>query len=213
MRVCGIWSTTHCLPLHKNLILQGSLFLYITERWPVYCFFSFSPTLHCSFWGDTPLPRAKEKPQQDGRRGKIMFRIKPHTCQRHSEVSNIPCMPQDPESPPGSFAHGILPTSCQSSWKACQKVGPSSGGGGGNPGPCCHAQGQVAGKRATSVSSPAPSAPEVPSPPPRSPRPGLAPGSVFLSRVSVRIAKLRRHSKWHTECGWQPRFFLFNLFN
>ena len=85
MRVCGIWSTTHCLPLQKNLILQGSLFLYITTRWPVYCFFSFSPTLHCWFWGDTPLPRAKEKPQQDGRRGKIMFRIKPHTCQRHSE--------------------------------------------------------------------------------------------------------------------------------
>ena len=27
---------------------------------------------------DTPCPRAKEKPQQDGRRGKITFRIKPH---------------------------------------------------------------------------------------------------------------------------------------
>jgi len=31
---------------------------------------------------DNPYPRAKEKPQQDGRRGKIMFRIKPHTRQR-----------------------------------------------------------------------------------------------------------------------------------
>ena len=29
---------------------------------------------------DTTCPRAKEKPQQDGRRGKIMFIIKPHTC-------------------------------------------------------------------------------------------------------------------------------------
>ena len=28
---------------------------------------------------------AKEKPQQDGRRGKITFRIKPHTFQRYSE--------------------------------------------------------------------------------------------------------------------------------
>ena len=32
--------------------------------------------------------RAKEKPQQDGRRGKIMFRIKPHTRQRHWEGTN-----------------------------------------------------------------------------------------------------------------------------
>ena len=96
--MCGIWSTTHCLPSHKNLILQGSLFLYITARWPVYCFFSFSPTLHCWFWGDTPLPRAKEKPEQDGRRVKIMFRIKPHILQRHSEGPKIPSMHQDPET-------------------------------------------------------------------------------------------------------------------
>ena len=37
---------------------------------------------------DTPHLRAKEKPQQDGRRGKIPFRIKPHTHQRLSEGSN-----------------------------------------------------------------------------------------------------------------------------
>ena len=37
---------------------------------------------------DTPHPRAKEKPQQDGRRGEIAFRIKPHACQRCSEGSN-----------------------------------------------------------------------------------------------------------------------------
>jgi len=29
---------------------------------------------------DTPHPRAMEKAQQDGRRGEITFRIKPHTC-------------------------------------------------------------------------------------------------------------------------------------
>ena len=28
-----------------------------------------------------------------------MFRIKPHTCQRHSEGSNKPCVHQDPETP------------------------------------------------------------------------------------------------------------------
>ena len=36
---------------------------------------------------DTSCPRAKEKPQQDGRRGKILNRINPYTCQRHLEGS------------------------------------------------------------------------------------------------------------------------------
>ena len=30
----------------------------------------------------------------------LTFRIKPHTCQRHSEGSNKPCVHQDPETPP-----------------------------------------------------------------------------------------------------------------
>ena len=37
---------------------------------------------------DNPCPREKEKPQKDGRRGEIMFRIKPHTHQRCSEGFN-----------------------------------------------------------------------------------------------------------------------------
>ena len=41
-------------------------------------------------WGDTLCPRAKEEPQQDGRRGKFTFRIKPHSHQRCSEGSNKP---------------------------------------------------------------------------------------------------------------------------
>jgi len=48
---------------------------------------------------DAPHPRAKEKPQQDGRRGKITFRIKPHTCQRCLKGSKKPCAHQDPEIP------------------------------------------------------------------------------------------------------------------
>ena len=48
---------------------------------------------------DTPHPRTKEKPQQESQRGEAAFRIKPHTCQRHSEGSNKPCAPQDPETP------------------------------------------------------------------------------------------------------------------
>ena len=45
---------------------------------------------------DTPHPRAKEKPQQDSRRGEITFRIKPHSRQRCSEGSYKPCEHQDP---------------------------------------------------------------------------------------------------------------------
>ena len=37
---------------------------------------------------DTPCPRANEKPQQDGRRGEIVFRSKLHTHQRPLEGSN-----------------------------------------------------------------------------------------------------------------------------
>ena len=47
----------------------------------------------------TPYQRAKKKPQKDSRRGKITFRIKPYTCQRHFEGSNKPCVHQDPETP------------------------------------------------------------------------------------------------------------------
>ena len=48
---------------------------------------------------DTPHPREQEKPQQDCMRGKITFRTKLHTCQRHSKGSNkILCVsePRDP---------------------------------------------------------------------------------------------------------------------
>ena len=44
---------------------------------------------------DTLCPRAKEKPQQDGRRGTIMFKIKSQTRQRCSEGTNKTlCAPQ-----------------------------------------------------------------------------------------------------------------------
>ena len=44
----------------------------------------------------SPHLKAKESPQQDGRRGEILFRIKPHTHQRCSEE---PCGHQDTETP------------------------------------------------------------------------------------------------------------------
>ena len=48
-----------------------------------------------------------------------MFRIKPHTCQRHSEGSNIPCADQDPETPRS------LNKNCV--WVSPEKVWVSSG--------------------------------------------------------------------------------------
>ena len=60
---------------------------------------SSKPEYFEQLWGDTPCPRAKGKPQQDSRRGKITFRIKPQTHQRCSEGSNKPCVHQDPKIP------------------------------------------------------------------------------------------------------------------
>ena len=57
--------------------------------------------------GDTPCPRVHEKPQQDGRRGKIVFRIKPHTRQRCSEGSNKPWAYQDPATPQWTYMDPI----------------------------------------------------------------------------------------------------------
>jgi len=48
---------------------------------------------------DTPCPRTKEKLQQDGRRGKIMFRIKSHTRQRYLEGSNKTLCAPGPRDP------------------------------------------------------------------------------------------------------------------
>ena len=59
-------------------------------------YFRKDPVLALQFTS-MPCPRAKEKPQQDSRRGKIAFRIKPHNHQRHSEGSNKSlCTPGDP---------------------------------------------------------------------------------------------------------------------
>ena len=44
-----------------------------------------------------PCSRAKDKPQQDGRKGKIMFQIKSHTGWRYTEGSNKTCVRQEPD--------------------------------------------------------------------------------------------------------------------
>ena len=60
---------------------------------------------------NTPRPGAKEKLQQDGRRGEITFRIKPLTPQRHSEGSNEPFEHQDPETL--QLSQNCLSVSCR----------------------------------------------------------------------------------------------------
>ena len=47
----------------------------------------------------TPRPEAKKKPQQDGRRGEITFRIKTYTLQRCSEGSNKTLCALGPRDP------------------------------------------------------------------------------------------------------------------
>ena len=53
-------------------------------------------------WGDTPHPRAKEKPQQVGRRGEIAFGIKPHTARdvRRAQTNLVCISTQRPHSDP-----------------------------------------------------------------------------------------------------------------
>ena len=66
-----------------------------------------------------PRPRAKEKPQQDGRRVEIDFRVKPLAHQRRSEGSNKTCTHQDPGTPQR------LSQNC--AWVSPEKVWVSSG--------------------------------------------------------------------------------------
>ena len=48
---------------------------------------------------DTQCPRAKEKPQEDGRRGKIMLESNPIPTRDTWRAQTKPCVHQDPETP------------------------------------------------------------------------------------------------------------------
>ena len=49
-----------------------------------------------------PRVQGQRRPQQDGRRGKIMFRIKPHTYQRCLKCSNETLCTPGPRDPTGT---------------------------------------------------------------------------------------------------------------
>ena len=77
----------------------------------------------------TPHPRAEEKPQQDSRRGKIAFRIKPHTHQRCLEDSNKTLCTPGPRDPTKDYARPAfecLSVSCGGT----DQLWPAAGTGG-----------------------------------------------------------------------------------
>ena len=74
---------------------------------------------------DTPHPRAKENPQQDGRRGEITFRIKHHTRQRCSDGSNKPCVHQDKRDPTETEPELCMNISC----RGTSQLWPAAGAG------------------------------------------------------------------------------------
>ena len=85
---------------------------------------------------DTLHPRVKEKPQHDGRRGEIAFRIKPLICQRCSEGSNKPCVHQDPETPQRLSQNcvSVSPAKVWVTLACCRSSGRGRGSGHSRPG-------------------------------------------------------------------------------
>ena len=61
-----------------------------------------------------PTFKAKERPQQDGRRGKITFRIRPHTSQRCLEDLNKTLCTAGPRDPIETEKEVCLSVSCGS---------------------------------------------------------------------------------------------------
>ena len=77
---------------------------------------------------DTSCPRSKQKPQQDGRRGKIVFRIITPTCQRPSEGSKKTFCTAGPRHPRGDWARPAF--ECLSvSWGDTGQQWPATGTG------------------------------------------------------------------------------------
>ena len=97
----------------------------------VWCWSDFEEISH--------IPKTKEEPQQDSRRGEIAFRVKPHNHQRSSEGSNKPCAHQDPGTPQRDWDRTVfehLPRrsgqqqTAAGLWVQCPGCGKSRLGGG-----------------------------------------------------------------------------------
>ena len=105
LEVLGL-QTVESYKAHKNRRVEGLAFIFYCENSYIasVCWTTIDSKMLDPTKKDTPLPRAKEKPQQDGRWGKFMFGIKPHIHQRHSEGSNKTlCLP-GPRDPTRDWA-------------------------------------------------------------------------------------------------------------
>ena len=87
-------------PLQGSAQMEFSMLIFSCKNSKIttHCWTTINRRMLDSTKKDTPHPRAKKKPQQDGRRGNITFRIIPHIHQRCSEGSNK-CVNQDQETP------------------------------------------------------------------------------------------------------------------
>ena len=74
----------------QNGGVEGGVFIFSCEnsRTTTWCWTTIDRRMLDPAKKDIPHPRAMEMPQQDGGRGKLTFRIKPHTYQRWSEGSD-----------------------------------------------------------------------------------------------------------------------------
>ena len=79
-----------------NPNLSYGLWETVTSKSPFQCWSSGCMELEW-LWGDSPCPRAKEKPQQDGRRVETVFRFNP-TSARDAQRAQTLCIqgPRDP---------------------------------------------------------------------------------------------------------------------
>ena len=74
----------------QNGGVEGGVFIFSCEnsRTTTWCWITIDRRMLDPTKKDIPHPRVMEMPQQDGGRGKLTFRIKPHTYQRWSEGSD-----------------------------------------------------------------------------------------------------------------------------
>ena len=88
----SFWLTSLCAIVSRFIHLirtNSNAFFFYGLVIPMYVCTTTSLSIYLlmeQLWGDTPCPRAREKHQRDSSRGKTVFRIKPQTCQRHSET-------------------------------------------------------------------------------------------------------------------------------
>ena len=120
-------SSSHVIPLQDGRLERCAL-IFSSENSKIATAAEQPSTAEC--WippkKDTPHQRAKVKPQQDGRRGKIAYRIKPQIPERLRRFKKKPCVPQEtPQRWSTGRAFDCLSVSC----KGTGQQWPATGSG------------------------------------------------------------------------------------